>query len=49
MMTKAAEEAKNQAADYVINNSGSIEETRKQVEKLFATLREQSTPVASKG
>src|SRR5947207_5606547 len=49
MMAQAPDEAKIQAADYVIDNSGSIEETRKQVEKVFATLREQSSPVASQG
>jgi dephospho-CoA kinase len=49
MMAQAPDEAKIQAADYVIDNSGSVEETRKQVEKVFATLREQSSPVASKG
>src|SRR5215467_2476439 len=48
MMAQAPDEAKIQAADYVIDNSGSVEETRKQVEKVFATLREQSSPVASK-
>src|SRR5436190_22364649 len=48
MMAQAPDEAKIQAADYVIDNSGSIEDTRKQVEKVFATLREQSSPVASK-
>jgi dephospho-CoA kinase len=48
MMAQAPDEAKIQAADYVIDNSGSIEETRKQIEKVFATLREQSNPVASK-
>jgi dephospho-CoA kinase len=49
MMAQAPDEAKIQAADYVIDNSGSVEDTRKQVEKVFATLREQSSPVASKG
>ena len=49
MMAQAPDEAKIQAADYVIDNSGSIEETRTQVEKVFATLRQQSSPVASKG
>jgi dephospho-CoA kinase len=49
MMAQAPDEAKIQAADYVIDNSGSIEDTRKQVEKVFATLREQSSPVASRG
>jgi dephospho-CoA kinase len=48
MMAQAPDEAKIQAADYVIDNSGSIEDTRKQVEKVFATLREQSNPMASK-
>ena len=48
MMAQAPDEAKIQAADYVIDNSGSVEETRKQVEKVFATLREHSSPVASK-
>jgi dephospho-CoA kinase len=48
MMAQAPDEAKIQAADYVIDNSGSIEETRQQVEKVFATLREQRNAVASK-
>ena len=48
MMAQAPDEAKIQAADYVIDNSGSVEDTRKQVEKVFATLREQGSPVASK-
>src|SRR5207248_5272692 len=48
MMAQAPDEAKIQAADYVIDNSGSIEETRTQVEKVFATLREQTKIVASR-
>ena len=48
MMAQAPDEAKIQAADYVIDNSGSMEETRKQVEKVFATLREQTKIVASR-
>ena len=48
MMAQAPDEAKIQAADYVIDNSGSVEDTRKQVEKILATLREQSSPAASK-
>jgi len=48
MMAQAPDEAKIQAADYVIDNSGSVEDTRKQVEKVFATLREQGSPMASK-
>jgi dephospho-CoA kinase len=39
MMAQAPQEAKIQVADYVIDNSGSIEDTRKQVEKVFAQLR----------
>jgi dephospho-CoA kinase len=33
MMAQAPEEAKIQAADHVIDNSGSVEETRKQVQR----------------
>ena len=40
MMAQAPQEAKIQAADYVIDNSGSVEDTRKQVEKVFAQLKE---------
>lgn len=39
MMAQAPQEAKIQAADYVIDNSGSIEETRMQVENVFAELK----------
>jgi dephospho-CoA kinase len=38
MMAQAPEEAKIQAADYVIDNSGTVEETRKQVEKVYQGL-----------
>jgi dephospho-CoA kinase len=38
MMAQAPEEAKIQAADYVIDNSGSEEETRRQVETIYQTL-----------
>ncbi len=41
MMAQAPDEAKIQAADYVIDNGGSIEETKKQVQSVFAQLREQ--------
>lgn len=41
MMAQAPDEAKIQAADYVIDNSGSVEETRKQVAKLYEALLEQ--------
>ena len=40
MMAQAPQEAKIQAADYVIDNSGSIEDTRMQVENVFAELKE---------
>ena len=44
MMAQAPEEAKIQAADYVIDNSGSVEETRKQVQTIYETLRTQAVP-----
>jgi dephospho-CoA kinase len=44
MMAQAPEEAKIQAADYVIDNSGSVEETRKQVQAIYQTLRTQAVP-----
>jgi dephospho-CoA kinase len=44
MMAQAPEEAKIQAADYVIDNSGSVEETRKQVQAICQTLRTQAVP-----
>jgi dephospho-CoA kinase len=44
MMAQAPEEAKIQAADYVIDNSGSVEETRKQVQSIYETLRTQAVP-----
>src|SRR6266487_6666593 len=42
MMAQAPDEAKIQAADYVIDNGGSIEETKKQVQSVFAQLHEQA-------
>lgn len=42
MMAQAPDEAKIQAADYVIDNSGSVEETRKQVEKVYEALLPQA-------
>jgi len=39
MMAQAPQEAKIQVADYVIDNSGTIDETRAQVEKVFAELK----------
>jgi dephospho-CoA kinase len=38
MMAQAPDEAKIQAADYVIDNSGSVEETRAQVKKVYDSL-----------
>lgn len=42
MMAQAPDEAKIQAADYVIDNSGSVEETRKQVQKVYEALLPQA-------
>jgi dephospho-CoA kinase len=42
MMAQAPDEAKIQAADHVIDNSGSVEDTRKQVESVFAELKNQA-------
>ena len=42
MMAQAPDEAKIQAADYVIDNSGTVEETRKQVEKVYEALLPQA-------
>ena len=42
MMAQAPDEAKIQAADYVIDNSGTIEETRKQVLKVYESLVSQA-------
>jgi dephospho-CoA kinase len=42
MMAQAPDEAKIQAADYVVDNSGTVEETRKQVEKIHEMLLSQS-------
>jgi dephospho-CoA kinase len=42
MMAQAPDEAKIQAADYVIDNSGTVEETRKQIEKIHASLQSQA-------
>jgi dephospho-CoA kinase len=42
MMAQAPDEAKIQAADYVIDNSGSVEETTKQVHKVYEALLPQA-------
>ncbi|HEX6802986.1 MAG TPA: dephospho-CoA kinase [Terriglobales bacterium] len=42
MMAQAPDEAKIQAADHVIDNSGSVEDTRKQVESVFGELKNQA-------
>ena len=39
MMAQAPQEAKIQAADFVIDNSGTVEDTRRQVENVFARLK----------
>lgn len=38
MMAQAPDEAKIQAADFVIDNSGSVDETRAQVQKVYDSL-----------
>jgi dephospho-CoA kinase len=42
MMAQAPDEAKLQAADYVIDNSGSVEETKAQVRKVYEALLPQA-------
>lgn len=42
MMAQAPDEAKIQAADYVVDNSGAVEETKKQVQKLYQALLSQA-------
>src|SRR6266550_6163484 len=42
MMAQAPDEAKIQAADYVVDNSGTIEDTQKQVKKIHEALVSQS-------
>jgi dephospho-CoA kinase len=42
MMAQAPDEAKIQAADYVVDNSGSLDDTRKQVKKIHETLVSQA-------
>jgi dephospho-CoA kinase len=42
MMAQAPDEAKIQAADFVVDNSGSVEETQKQVKKIHETLVSQA-------
>jgi len=42
MMAQAPDEAKIQAAHYVIDNSGSVEETRKQVHEVYQALISQA-------
>ena len=42
MMAQAPDEAKIQAADFVVDNSGSVEDTRKQVQKIHEALLSQA-------
>jgi dephospho-CoA kinase len=42
MMAQAPDEAKLQAADFVIDNSGTVEETKAQVKKVYEALLSQS-------
>jgi dephospho-CoA kinase len=46
MMAQAPVEAKIQAADFVIDNGGSIEETQKQVESVYQTLMSKARATA---
>jgi dephospho-CoA kinase len=42
MMAQAPDEAKIQAADYVVDNTGTVEDTRKQIEKIHEALLSQA-------
>ncbi len=42
MAAQLPDEQKIKAADYVIDNSGSLDETRRQVEKIFAQLKKEA-------
>jgi dephospho-CoA kinase len=42
MRAQAPDEAKIQAADFVVDNSGSIEDTQKQVKKIYEALVSQA-------
>ena len=44
MMAQAPDEAKIQAADYVIDNSDSVEDTQKQVQQVYESLVLQARP-----
>jgi dephospho-CoA kinase len=44
MMAQAPEEAKIQAADHVVDNSGTVEDTTKQVKAIYEALRTQAVP-----
>ncbi len=42
MAAQLPDEEKIKAADYVIDNSGSLEETRRQVEEVYTKLKEEA-------
>ena len=42
MAAQLPDEEKIKAADYVIDNSGSLDQTEKQVKEVYAHLREQA-------
>ncbi len=44
MMAQAPDEAKIQAADFVIDNSGTVEETQRQVQQVYDSLLSQARP-----
>ena len=43
MAAQLPDEEKIKAADYVIDNSGSLEETRRQVERVYGELKRQAS------
>jgi dephospho-CoA kinase len=42
MAAQLPEEEKIEAADYVIDNSGTLRETRRQVEEVYAALKKEA-------
>ena len=42
MAAQLPDEEKIKAADYVIDNSGSLDETEKQVKKIYAELKKEA-------
>jgi dephospho-CoA kinase len=42
MAAQLPDESKTKAADYVIDNSGSLDETRRQVERVYGELKREA-------